>query len=113
MRAWLQREVDAKVIQIHLLGGHDFLGAAEGSLAPVAGPNVAGRQCTITREGSTWRLRDVRIATRGTLVNYRYVRDAVLVHGDQVQVGACIFRFGQLPAGGRAAAGARRRDSCP
>src|SRR5262249_46057675 len=99
MRAWLQREIGPKIIRYHPLGGHDFLGSGEGSAAPVEGGGVARRHCTIIREGKVFRLRDVHGARRGTLVNYRYVKDAVLVPGDQVQVGATVLRFYQLEPG--------------
>jgi pSer/pThr/pTyr-binding forkhead associated (FHA) protein len=128
MRAWLERDLGPKVIQVHALGGCDFLGSGEGSLVPIEGRGVPRRQCAIVRDGQVFRLRDVRSTRSGTLVNYSYVRDAVLVPGDQVQVGETVLRFNQIArrlargAGGekvirlddhRAAADPRRRDSCP
>jgi len=105
MRAWLQRNIGPKTIQVHLLSGHDYLGSGPSSAVPIAEPGVADRQCAIVREGRAFVLRDLRADRKGTLVNYRIVRSVVLVPGDQVQIGRTVLRFQQLETS--AAGGAR------
>lgn len=131
MRAWLEQRIEPNVIAVHILRGHDTLGSGAGSLVPIEGPDVPHYQCTIVREGDVFRLRDVRGGRRGTLVNYRYVKEAVLVPGDEVRVGETVLRFNRLPGRPRRSvpegerivpidlpgAGpeslAQRRDTCP
>lgn len=103
MTAWLQRRVRDNVIEWQPLGDVSYLGSAPAG-APRGRPR-AGRQCVIVREGSIYRLRD--LASRwGTLVNYRYVREAVLVPGDVIQVGSALYSFHRLE---QPAADLRRR----
>ena len=113
MTAWLQRFVAPKIVQVHLLPAEPLALRVDGSVVagalppgpPAQKPPVV--QCLIQREGESFRLRDVRGGRRGTLVNYRYVRDTVLVPGDHIEVGGVVYRFGRLPASRERAAGAR------
>lgn len=111
MRAWLISESPPNIVRLHALTGRDFLGSGAGSVAPVRGAQVPPFQCTIQREGRVYRLRDVRPSRRGTLVNHRYVKEAVLVPGDEVQVGDTVLRFHQIAAAGPAARAAGRDSS--
>lgn len=113
VRAWLEQRIGANVIRLHRLEDRSFLGSSEGSVVPLAataGMRPAPLHCTIEREGNVFRLRDVRADRRGTLVNHRYVKSAVLVAGDVIQVGGVALRFRTSGANTNASL---RRDSCP
>ena len=100
MTAWLQRRVGEKVIEWRPLGALSYLGAGDESLFRCRGARLARRQCAIARDGQMFRLRDLG-SRSGTLVNYRYVKEAVLVPGDVVQVGDETFSFHQRKLGSR------------
>lgn len=101
MSACLLRRLSDTIVRMYPLGPAGFLGAGEGTIAPVGERGLPQRVCTLVREGDSFRLRDVGADRRGTLVNHRYVKDAVLVSGDVIQIGEVVLMFHQRRSASR------------
>lgn len=59
---------------------------------------VSRRHAVLEREGDRFRVRDVG-SLNGTYVNHERVEDALLVDGDELQVGRFVLTFHEPPAG--------------
>ncbi len=100
MSAWFVLKNGTNVLRCFPVPGKCFLGRDPSSPVPIEDDRIARLHCLLYQDENAWKIRDL-CSPQGTLVNYKYVKEATLLSGDQVILGDTVVGFYQTRPGAR------------